>query len=674
MNDSHDREGVCTAGHTSQPRGHRDRPWRASPRLVAVLAAALPLGAACGQGPKQPPPNGEYLKPASTDRRAVAYHDGKDAEGHDISEPGVEPGCRHPNGELLSGRLTPQPEFTFQLHNTRYVNAGPDQTGELNEASPVWSAAEMTGPDAWRVGTLKHWQEMVNAGTLGPTAELQIAYYLHHNDCTIDPLPRLKLYVNGTWVSEVWDTVPQPLADPMGRRNGYLVAPPPADAGWVQNRWNLATIHVPIQMIRFPAARGSGGNLPIAAVNNIRIAWDDDHPGWGGVVNNCYCLAVDWASLEFKAMAPVVLMHGINQTDAWWSRHGFKQELDAHWIPKQILDLDKIGGTGSDLKAQTIWTVAAPLGDRFKQVYSDWGTAQLHVVAHSKGGLHVRHMLATRFSELCAAAAAASGGQPDKGPVPSFTTLSTPHNGSVLADILVTGWAYKQGLVGALHWSDSIPATIDVLSRHRQVYPGYETLQTPACSLANARHFGSPDGVRLSGRLPGPSETQYFFHGADMDLDHNDAITVGFYPFYPAEIDPLQKDEPQLVGLLLVPNLGLTAEQALTDMYLTLKYNRTITVNRSTVTRPNGQVITALSGFGVAPSSPQGNDILVTIPSAFALPAGDVVQPIRQPWQHLPSEATTPGKNHSSIGDGDVAAFVIPDLLTSDRIRGGMRP
>ncbi len=470
------------------------------PRLAgACVAFAGLLGPAYGQG-KAVPEEGRTMPPQRTDLLSVAQK-ADNPGGLPNPVPTRDHRCRHPGPytSAYSGAAynTDQEEFTFTLATTRYI--GPVHSG-------------LSGPDTWRNGTLLNAREMVAAGTLGNTARVEIEFYLHNNECSHFGFPVLEIEFNGQSVNAALQTTPTypgEMPDPGSpggqgaggsnggeRRQSVLLT----RAQWTKDKWQKAVLFVPIDLVRFPAGKGSGSSPPTPAENTLTIKWDARDTS-----TICYCMTVNWASMKVRAMAPVVLMHGINQTDAWWSRHGFSQYLDVKHIPYEVLDLKGIGAPVPEFNAQNLWVVARPLRLHIEKLYAKWGASQLHFVAHSKGGLHVRNLLATDWANLKIESAAV-GGIPNATPVPSFTTLCTPHNGSVLADIMFTGIAYQAGSVDELYWGPEVGHAVDLSSRYSAVSPGYETLQTPFCTGLNARHFG---GLGGQGGLPPAQDIRY---------------------------------------------------------------------------------------------------------------------------------------------------------------------
>ncbi len=97
---------------------------------------------------------------------------------------------------------------------------------------------------------------------------------------------------------------------------------------WGSNgTWQENEFTIPIEWVKFPTARGVNGEKPIAAENEIRVDIDTRGEGW--------CASIDWAEIRLKAMAPLMLIHGIgaNPKAAWEEQPGVTKELTSLGIP-----------------------------------------------------------------------------------------------------------------------------------------------------------------------------------------------------------------------------------------------------------------------------------------------------------------------------------------------------
>src|SRR5215813_10274176 len=128
---------------------------------------------------------------------------------------------------------------------------------------------------------------------------------------------------------------------------------------------------------------------------------------------------------------PIILAHGIARFDVL--KNIFFTQLKAAGLPVNDDDLQYFRGIKRFLTQQhfSVFTTdvafAAGVDTRAKQlsaqilaILQTTGESQVHVVAHSMGGLDARHMIVD------------VPGMVDK--VASLTTIGTPHNGTVFAD------------------------------------------------------------------------------------------------------------------------------------------------------------------------------------------------------------------------------------------------
>ncbi|MEE2023961.1 esterase/lipase family protein [Alkalimonas mucilaginosa] len=163
------------------------------------------------------------------------------------------------------------------------------------------------------------------------------------------------------------------------------------------NRWTDDSIVVPIEEVRF------GQN------NQIRIDIDT------GNTLELWCTAVDWVAITFDLAAPVVLAHGINaQADTWdeGSAPGVLQALEESGVLYERFSVTANGRSAGN---------AAELEPQIRAFLQNIKADKVHVIAHSKGGLDTQE-LQRRELEF---------------EILSLSTLSTPHLGSVAADMSI---------------------------------------------------------------------------------------------------------------------------------------------------------------------------------------------------------------------------------------------
>ncbi|HYI10485.1 MAG TPA: hypothetical protein VEK57_15600 [Thermoanaerobaculia bacterium] len=238
--------------------------------------------------------------------------------------------------------------------------------------------------------------------------------------------------------------------------------------------WKLNEFVIPIEWVRFPS-KGSDGTPPVPADNIITIDIDTE----GGGEEN-WCTAVDWVELDFGAIAPIFLVHGIFSSgkDAW---PNFAAVFADAGIPfSDEIDLSPIGSIEGN---------AASLAGRLRSQAAKFGAKRCHIIAHSKGGLDTRAYLNGEYDA-------------DELRVLSLYTLSTPHHGTVLADI---GVALQTGLAIASGTRRLIP----------QLFPFISDLSTLSTAIFNFRYGSVPGGIRV------------YCYGADADANGDGSLNAG---------------------------------------------------------------------------------------------------------------------------------------------------
>jgi triacylglycerol lipase len=173
------------------------------------------------------------------------------------------------------------------------------------------------------------------------------------------------------------------------------------------NTWVNDSFRIDIGRLKFAAATSN------FAQNELRIDIDTANAGPGG--GEYWCMAVDWVATEFDAAYPYVLSHGINANKDTWLESdspGVLTRMEQSGVLYKALSTAKpngsVAGNAVDLKAQIhafLTTVKAK---------------KVNIIAHSKGGLDSQALATLSMPEF---------------EVLSLGTLSTPHRGSVVADL-----------------------------------------------------------------------------------------------------------------------------------------------------------------------------------------------------------------------------------------------
>jgi len=224
-------------------------------------------------------------------------------------------------------------------------------------------------------GTLKDPQKLIQNKVIGSQAKITFPTYDIDDQAVTDGTyaPEIdKIYFNGEYVKNLHGS----------------------NDTWVNDSFNID-----ISKVRF--------NQP----NEIRIDIDQ-----GNIGNEEYwCMAVDWVAIEYDSAAPYVLFHGINaQADTWddASASGVLATMDSSGVLYTRFSTaanGSVADNAKDLKAK-IAAFLKPLKAK-----------KVNIIAHSKGGLDAQ--MVAKITD------------PAEFKVLSLSTLSTPHRGSVVADL-----------------------------------------------------------------------------------------------------------------------------------------------------------------------------------------------------------------------------------------------
>ena len=162
--------------------------------------------------------------------------------------------------------------------------------------------------------------------------------------------------------------------------------------------WVMQQFSVEVSELKFGSAK-----------NQLRIDIDTANVG----VGELWCTAVDWVAVKVDVAAPYVLAHGISSSLASWdeaSAPGVLTYLNGLGVAFNRFSVPGIGSAtenGRDLGNSILAWLQTMKADR------------VHIIGHSKGGLDAQAM----------------AGQKPGFRVLSLSTLSTPHMGSVSADL-----------------------------------------------------------------------------------------------------------------------------------------------------------------------------------------------------------------------------------------------
>lgn len=205
------------------------------------------------------------------------------------------------------------------------------------------------------------------------------------------------------------------------------------DKGWSENRFEI-----PVELVRF-GKRVPGGD-PEPGLNEIEIFVDETNNSG----QDKWATSIGSASLQVDGLYPVVMVHGNNSCGNFFAgdyrtncqgNAPTQVMADSEWFIKPFKDQkipfdNSITMPTDSVDNHANWLLngsPAKAVRSIKSIADEWGVKHIHVIAHSKGGIDMRKLLTV----------IPSGEAPGELAVLTFTTLSSPHAGSVGADYAV---------------------------------------------------------------------------------------------------------------------------------------------------------------------------------------------------------------------------------------------
>ena len=124
--------------------------------------------------------------------------------------------------------------------------------------------------------------------------------------------------------------------------------------------------------------------------------------------------------------SPIVFVHGLNSSAAaWWNDNDMYDTAFANGYETAFIDL---------YPTQNMWDNGQLLSDKLEEIYNHFGEKTV-VIAHSKGGIDTQAALVHYRAYPY---------------VHTVITLSSPHQGSELADLAYSSWAgWLAGILGS---------------------------------------------------------------------------------------------------------------------------------------------------------------------------------------------------------------------------------
>jgi pimeloyl-ACP methyl ester carboxylesterase len=258
-------------------------------------------------------------------------------------------------------------------------------------------------------------------------------------------------------------------------------------------QWKLNEFRIPIELVRFGRERFD--TTPDPGLNKVEVRIDQASPS----SRENWCTAVDWVELSFKAMAPVIMVHGNNSNSDFFRNFDFVQPFIQKAIPYDA---------SINLPTTNIEANGRRLVSLINAKSRQFGAHSVHIVAHSKGGLNSRHFL-TLLPRSCDKDEWEAGRCVG---VLSLTTLSTPHEGSAGADYQLD--VRRSGLAFAPN------RTRFAMARALSVNPGTPDLRVSAVQAFNQRNAGN---LPFSFTVDGETRPMvYNAISADANLDDSE--------------------------------------------------------------------------------------------------------------------------------------------------------
>jgi hypothetical protein len=355
----------------------------------------------------------------------------------DRCPPGTPPTCGaspHSN-QMMTSTAAPAPEPT----DTRFVTeVQGGSTATIQIKRHIVGADPSTGtiPVSLKP-TLMQSGLVGDYATLSYSANVTGRFWCNYDKrktATLDPrlIPDIHLNLNGESLDVFKKSVTIGLSRP---------APSGAPGDIFFNNV-VVTYTIPIELVRFGKRSDPDAAEPIPSDNEVRFEVDCggpfiDHdpadPGecfYCGTVLQSWDLA--WVALDVQALAPLVLVHGVNVDEGIWAQHCVPTLFAINYVPYKAV---RLGST------DTIEKNANLFAQELQNVARYFGAKAVHIVAHSKGGLDTRRFLNLYYDHTEGSFGNVFGSPnrnfPDRITVLSFHMLATPNHGSILADISV---------------------------------------------------------------------------------------------------------------------------------------------------------------------------------------------------------------------------------------------
>lgn len=209
-----------------------------------------------------------------------------------------------------------------------------------------------------------------------------------------------------------------------------------------------AEFEVPIEKVNFPSSPGG------TATNTIQVAIDvkNKHAvlSSGAVGCRLWATSIDWVGIKFEAAEPMYFLTGLFGVRAALENSGYGEKLDSELgLYSKVVGHRTATGSIACLPGglSAVTDHATNFLSQVSQDATNTGTAEVHTIGHSMGGLDGRMVSHLLGVDEYLAQVGTMDGQPIRHPIKvnSLLTHGSPHLGTVIADF--TGLGYGNQVI-----------------------------------------------------------------------------------------------------------------------------------------------------------------------------------------------------------------------------------
>ncbi len=213
------------------------------------------------------------------------------------------------------------------------------------------------------------------------------------------------------------------------------------------NIWKFNdTFTVPIEKINFPSNPGD------VAHNVIEVAIDTANKtmplSGGGSGCAVWATEIDWVAIKFDTARPIFLLAGLFGSTAAFESSGYVSEIQqsvgvhADVLGHSLTQFGLLSCQSGNFPALNAH--AEEFVEQLTEFSQEYGTANIHLVGHSMGGLDGRMVLKKAAEAPIRIPVGTMGGQDvfEELKIESLITHGTPHRGTLVADYLQSQSAF----------------------------------------------------------------------------------------------------------------------------------------------------------------------------------------------------------------------------------------